>query len=60
MGLNGRQSDVDVFRFILAEKLGRTVAEIDEMSHAEYVGWIAFHEARNASENMREVGLGGR
>lgn len=57
LALCGRPSDVDVFPFYLAEKLGRTVAEINELSHAEYVGWMAYWESKNATENMKEVGI---
>lgn len=48
LAMNGRESDIDAFRFVLAEKLGRTVAEIDDMGHDEYVGWQAYFKVKNA------------
>lgn len=40
------------FEFFLAEKLHRTVAELDEMDNAEFVKWAAYF-ARKAQ--MREL-----
>lgn len=48
LAMNGRESDVDTFRFYLAEKLGKTAGEIDRMSNAEYVEWAAYYEVKNA------------
>lgn len=31
------------FDYFLAQKLGRTVAELHEMSHTEYVGWTVYY-----------------
>jgi len=31
------------FEFFLAQKLGRTVAELREMDHAEFVGWGVYY-----------------
>lgn len=37
------ENDADVeFSFVLAEKLGKTVAEIDDMSSAEFVKWNVY------------------
>lgn len=52
LAMNGRESDIDAFRFVLAEKLGRTVAEIDDMGHDEYVGWQAYFKVKNALSSM--------
>lgn len=53
LGLNGRAQDmVDTFGFFLAHKLGRTVKDLEEMPHDEYVGWQAYFEVRNALEGM--------
>lgn len=46
--LAGAESETDAFAFILAEKLGKTVGELDSMSHMEYVRWQAYVEARAA------------
>jgi hypothetical protein len=45
---------LDPFDFILAERLGMTVAQMrDAMSNAEYVEWRAFYVYRNAMEKMK-------
>jgi hypothetical protein len=35
--------DADEFAFFLAQKLGRTVEELDEMPNDEYVQWIVYY-----------------
>lgn len=50
LSMHGRESIVDSFRYTLAEKLGRTVEELEGMSHREYVGWQAFYMARGSME----------
>lgn len=54
--LHGRPSEVDVFAFHLAEKLGKTVEEIDRMSAVEYLRWQAYYTAKNAIEGVRSGG----
>lgn len=56
LAMHGRESTTDAFLFFLAEKLGKTVAELGEMSHAEYVDWVAYWEAKRSFES---VGRGG-
>jgi hypothetical protein len=42
---------LDPFDWILAERLGMTVAELNEtMTEPEYQSWRAFHVYRNAME----------
>lgn len=54
LALNGRESEVDAFAFVLAEKLGMTVREVEErMDHREYVSWQAFFTARAAVESVQ-------
>lgn len=44
---------IDPFDFVLAEKLGRTVAEIHaEMSMAEWVAWSRFYAVRRQAEEL--------
>ena len=45
--------ELDVFPFVLAEKLGKTVAELDAMPHLEYVQWRALWVYRDAIATMR-------
>ncbi len=52
--LHGRPSDVDAFRFVLAEKLHKSVAELEAcMDTYEYAQWQAFTVARSAIESVR-------
>lgn len=39
--------------FILAEKLGRTVAEVHQMSNAEYLEWAAYLQVK---ANLTDLG----
>jgi len=48
------RSDNDLFdRFFLAEKLHKTVAEVDALSVNEFNGWFAYFSAK---ESRREKG----
>lgn len=53
LSLHGRPSDVDGFRYFLAMKLGKTVAEMDLMPVAEYEGWQAYLEAYGSFTNQK-------
>ena len=46
------EGELDPFDFVLAEAIGKTIAEIGAMSNREYLSWRAFHVYRNA---MREL-----
>lgn len=52
LGLNNRDGGVDVFRFQLAEKLGKTVGEIESMPHDEYVAWGSYFHVKATLEAM--------
>lgn len=47
--------EVDVFDYVLAEKLGKTLGEVRAMPNDEYVEWRCYHEVRAALENPRRV-----
>lgn len=51
VGREGGES-VDVFAYFLADKLGKTLAELDDMPCAEYAGWKSFHKVRNQQEEL--------
>jgi hypothetical protein len=34
--------EIDEFRFHLAEKLGKTIGEINAMPHREYITWYVY------------------
>lgn len=58
LALNGRESDFDAFKFYLATKLSKSVEEIENLSHAEYVQWQGYFTAFNAIRDMRPAGGG--
>jgi len=47
------EGDLDHFPFMLAEKLGLTLAQVGAMSNHEYLRWKAWHVYRTAMEEMR-------
>jgi len=51
--VHGMESDVDVFKFMLAEKLHMTVGEVEDMSHMEYVRWSAYLTAKGMQDEAR-------
>jgi hypothetical protein len=42
----------DVFAYFLADRLGRTLAELEEMPHAEYLGWQSYHKVRQQQDEL--------
>lgn len=48
----GQESDADIFLMYLADRLGKTLAELDEMPHAEYVAWSSYHKVRRQQEDL--------
>ena len=48
----GEESDVDMFAFYLADRLGKTLDELDDMPHAEYVAWSSYHKVRQQQEQL--------
>ena len=56
----GQESEADIFLMYLADRLGKTLGELDDMPHAEYVAWASFHKVRQQQENLsRKVAFGG-
>lgn len=43
---------VDVFTYYLADRLGRTLGELDTMPNAEYLGWLSFHKVRQQQDEL--------
>lgn len=41
------------FEFFLAQKLGRTVAELREMSAEEFTGWSVYYARKAQREELR-------
>lgn len=46
------EGTLDQFDFVLAERLGKTLAEIGAMSNNEYLRWKAWHVYRAAMKDM--------
>lgn len=44
--------EVDVFTYYLAEHLGKTLTEIGDMPHAEYVGWKSYYKVKQQQEEL--------
>lgn len=44
--------DLDPLDFLLAEKLGKTLAEIRALPNAEVEAWRAFHRVRGELEKL--------
>lgn len=47
------EGELDPFDFILAERLGITLAAVEAMSNNEYLRWRAFHTYRQAMKDMQ-------
>ena len=47
------EGELDPFDFVLAEALGKTLAEIGQMSNHEYLRWRAWHVYRTAMAEMK-------
>lgn len=52
MWLEFQQDPELEFEFFLAEQLGKTVAELSEMDHAEFVRWAIFYGRRRQREQL--------
>lgn len=60
MASHGQGSDVDMFAFYLADRLGKTLAELDDMPGSEYLAWSSYHKVlRQQEELARKVALRG-
>jgi hypothetical protein len=44
--------EIDPLPFILAEKLGKSLQEIDELPYSEIVAWRAFYRYRTEMEAL--------
>lgn len=40
----------DPFQFVLAENLGKSLVELEDMPQSEYVRWVAFNGWRTAMQ----------
>lgn len=49
----GKESEVDVFQFFLADRLGLTLRQVEAMPSAEYVGWVSYHKVRNQQAELQ-------
>lgn len=56
MWLEFQQDPELEFEFALAEKLGKTVAELSDMDNAEFVRWAVFYGRRRQREQLAQKG----
>ena len=47
------EEEVDVFAYFLADRLGKTIGELDQMPYAEYARWKAYHKVRQQQEELQ-------
>lgn len=52
LSMQGEPSEADGFLFMLAEKLGKSVAEIVQLPAWEIVQWRSYLTVKGALENM--------
>jgi hypothetical protein len=48
----GQDSDTDMFAFFLADRLGKTLAELDDMPASEYIAWSSYHKVKAQQEDL--------
>jgi hypothetical protein len=48
----GQETDVDMFAFYLAERLGKTLGELDDMPMSEYMAWSSYHKVKTQQEKL--------
>lgn len=48
------EHELDSFQFVLAQDLGKTLAELGEMSFDEYLHWQAFYTYRAAMQDFEQ------
>lgn len=54
------EGELDVFTFYLADRLGKTISEIEDMPHAEYMAWGSYHKVKQQQEQLaRKVAMRG-
>lgn len=46
------EEEIDVFLYFLADRLGKTIGELDTMPYAEYARWKAYHKVRQQQEEL--------
>lgn len=51
---------VDVFAYFLADRLGKTLGELDDMPVAEFVGWQSFHRVKAQQEQLGMLSARGK
>lgn len=38
--------------FYLADRLGKTLTELDDMPHSEYTAWASYHKVKQQQEQL--------
>lgn len=58
---HGQDTDCDLFAMYLADRLGKTLGELDDMPASEYVAWSSYHKVKQAQEELaHKVAMRGR
>lgn len=56
LSMMGRPSpdgqQIDMFLFFLAEKLGKTIAELDDMPAAELLAWRSYYTVKHSQQEL--------
>jgi hypothetical protein len=48
----GEESAVQIFTFFLADRLGKTMSELDDMPCAEFAAWQSYHKVKQQQEDL--------
>ena len=48
----GEESEVNLFTFFLADRLGKTVGEVENMPHSEFLAWTSYHKVKQQQEQL--------
>lgn len=54
------RGDIDPLDFVLAETLGKSLAEIRDLDNAEFIEWRAFRKVRDALTELHSRPRAGR
>ncbi len=51
LAFHGQPTEINMFSYYLAEKLGKTVGEVEDMPFVEYDRWRAFYTVKAALDS---------
>ena len=56
LALHDQPSEVDPWRYFLAEKLGKLPHELDAIPHTDWMALKAYYSVKSVIENKQKVG----